>query len=1005
MAVTENIEVEISIDKKQVDKEFKDLRDDIKGFKKRLASDEATKLALSVSLKEQELRKARLLLRKSIKEGNEEAEIKIRTNITKLSQELTGAKRELRNFARTGEKDVSVLGKLFDSVNNEIAKSRIELRKLWKSTAVLDKLEKEINDVNKEFSQGRIGITEYKSKLNTLQKQLPKTKGAFDGVKKSVKALGIAFVAGLWIATLINFTKDAVKAFADFEKWLSRINTVAGVSEKKLKWLGDEITVISTTFGIAKDELLDTAFNISSAGVEFKNVANILKLSSVVAIGAFTDTTTAFNGIIAVIKKFWIDLNQAWAVAEKFFIANKLGQTTIEDLANAMQNLTSTVWPAGVKIEEVFAILSTLTGVTWNANQVITQLNGAINALAAPTQEASTKFKELGIEVGQDTIAQKGFVTVAKEVFDAIDWNLEVLRKLIPEVEAQKLIVALATTQNDKYRLSLDEVTNSQGNLQKAVNQVTNDTAFQLEVASAKYEDFKVRAGSALISIFSLFVDFASILKSTGRVVAGFVGLGILSIWRFWKSFVDVFRDVRDNFSQFVELFRGFSFTKLLKWELSLPKIDFKNLKQSEADFKLFGGRISKGIEEEFTNITDTLQGQSKQTKLAVDDLLKELEGTDQSFWSAVWLDDKETKVIINNLDTIKGTIIEQNKQLWQLELWSKEFIKLQWEIVKNEEKLNKALWKNVWWTNKRTEAEKELEEQIKKQTKAEAERSKSAQKEIDKAIKESEKNVKSYQDEIEKTGDAFDKLKEKAISDIADIDKELWKLDKDRTQSIAERANEIENEIKEIKNKSELEEGDAQKLIDLQNELKIAKANTTKEAIEEAKRISELSPTALILEEIEAEKLKLEAKKLSIETEIALAEELKNKEIEILEAKVLAEETLIRELWDIRVEVEEFVTKRLWEEAKKQIAITDKVIARVKRLIELKRQAWLSTNAPSTPNISSSTSGASGGNTNSNTVTIWDVIINNDVDANNLINQIKESIIEDSQNADKWIL
>ncbi|MHA1379601.1 MAG: hypothetical protein ACTSRG_14605 [Candidatus Helarchaeota archaeon] len=76
----------------------------------------------------------------------------------------------------------------------------------------------------------------------------------------------------------------------------------------------------------------------------------------------------------------------------------------------------------------------------------------------------------------------------------------------------------------------MDEVTNSQGNLQKAVNQVTNDTAFQLEVASAKYEDFKVRAGSALISIFSLFVDFASILKSTGRVVAGFVGLGILSI-------------------------------------------------------------------------------------------------------------------------------------------------------------------------------------------------------------------------------------------------------------------------------------------------------------------------------------------------------------------------------------------------------------------------------------------------------------------------------------------
>jgi len=170
MAITENIEVEISIDKKQVDREFNDLKDDIEGFKKRLASDEASKLALSVSLKEQELRIARELLRKSIKEWNSEAEIKIRTDISKLSQELTWAKRELRNFARTGEKDVSVLGKLFESVNTEISKSRQELVKLGKSTAVLDRLEKEINDLNKEFSKGGLSVKEYQTKLNTLCK-------------------------------------------------------------------------------------------------------------------------------------------------------------------------------------------------------------------------------------------------------------------------------------------------------------------------------------------------------------------------------------------------------------------------------------------------------------------------------------------------------------------------------------------------------------------------------------------------------------------------------------------------------------------------------------------------------------------------------------------------------------------------------------------------------------------------------------------------------------------
>ena len=977
MAITENIEVEISIDKKQVDREFNDLKDDIEGFKKRLASDEASKLALSVSLKEQELRIARELLRKSIKEWNSEAEIKIRTDISKLSQELTWAKRELRNFARTGEKDVSVLGKLFESVNTEISKSRQELVKLGKSTAVLDRLEKEINDLNKEFSKGGLSVKEYQTKLNTLQSQLPNASGAFDQVKWSVKALWVAFLAGFWINTLITFAKDAVKAFADFEAGLSRINTVAGVSEIELTGLWDEISIISKEFGIAKEELLDTAFNISSAGVEFQNVSKILRLSSVVALGAFTDTTTAFNGIIAVIKKFGIDLNESWSVAEKFFIANKLWQTTIEDLANAMQNLTSSVKPAGVKINEVFAILSTLTGVTWNANQVITQLNGAINAIAAPTTDASAKFKELGIEVGQGAIEQKGFVTVAKEVFDATNWNLELLRKLIPEVEAQKLIVALATTQNDKYKLSLDEVTNSQGNLQEAVNQVTNDTKFQLEVASRKYEDFKVRAWSSLVSIFGFLYDFASILKSTLKVLSGFVALGVLSIGRFGKSFFDVFNDIRDNFSKFVEMFRGFSFDKLLKWQLTLPKIEFKNLKQSEADFKKFGGNLSKSIEEEFKNITDTISGNSKQSKLAVDELLEDIKWTSQSFGSAVWANNEDVKKNEDNINKMGAKAKEGNKEAEKL---AKEAEKAEQERLKTREKF------------------------LKEKTDNEIKLAVSAQKEIDSAVKESEGKIKDYQKEIENTWNSFDKLKEKAIADIADIDNELWKLDRDRTQSIADRAIEIEKEIDEIKKKWTFEWDEYLTLLKLEKELALAKSNTSAEAIIESKRVSELNPTQLIIEEIEAEKLKLEAKRLSIETEIALAEEQKNKEIEILEAKVTAEQALIVQLWNIRVKTEEFVTKRLREETNKQIAITDKLIERIRTLIELKRQAWLSVWSSSTPSVPSTSWTNTNTNSSNIAVNLGGVIVNDGSDVDVIVNRVTEAIVEASQNANKWI-
>lgn len=69
-------------------------------------------------------------LKQAVKEGDANGEIKLRADISRLQQQITQAGRELRNFARTGEADVSVLGKLFDSVNASVDRTRQEILKL-----------------------------------------------------------------------------------------------------------------------------------------------------------------------------------------------------------------------------------------------------------------------------------------------------------------------------------------------------------------------------------------------------------------------------------------------------------------------------------------------------------------------------------------------------------------------------------------------------------------------------------------------------------------------------------------------------------------------------------------------------------------------------------------------------------------------------------------------------------------------------------------------------------
>jgi len=138
-------------------------------------------------IKQINLAKAKLKAFK--KEGNIEGEITITANIERLKQAKTQALRELRNFTRTGQKDVSVLGDLFSSVTGEIDKSKQALGKLGAKFKGLDRIEREVKEVTKSFKDGTISMDQYKEKMGQLKNKTITAGKSFDGMKGSIKSL------------------------------------------------------------------------------------------------------------------------------------------------------------------------------------------------------------------------------------------------------------------------------------------------------------------------------------------------------------------------------------------------------------------------------------------------------------------------------------------------------------------------------------------------------------------------------------------------------------------------------------------------------------------------------------------------------------------------------------------------------------------------------------------------------------------------------------------------
>lgn len=96
------------------------MRDDIVGFNARIKDKTAIKFSAEIGTLKTQLDNVKKQLANAKKSGDFDLQIKLNAEVERLSQQLTQAKRQLRNYARTGSEDISVLGKKFQEVNNNI---------------------------------------------------------------------------------------------------------------------------------------------------------------------------------------------------------------------------------------------------------------------------------------------------------------------------------------------------------------------------------------------------------------------------------------------------------------------------------------------------------------------------------------------------------------------------------------------------------------------------------------------------------------------------------------------------------------------------------------------------------------------------------------------------------------------------------------------------------------------------------------------------------------------
>jgi TP901 family phage tail tape measure protein len=310
---------------------------------------------------------------------------------------------------------------------------------------------------------------------------------------KALKQFGV-----IAVGTAIAVGVKAVKAFAAFEKGMAEVGTLTNFSSKQMRQMSQETLKLTAKFGQTTEVMTKARYDIVSAGfADITEQTQLLTKANELAIAGVTDVSVATDALTSVINAYGKEVITAEQASDVLFGTVRQGKTTIDELAPAIGKVLPTAAAAGVAFDEIGASLATLTAAGISTPQAVTALNSAIFALSAPTKQAANEMERMGINATN----AEGQMLPLVDVFGQFEGlSLEEIRKVIPDKEAAKAILAAANNM-DIFRANTEALQNVAGVTQEAFAEMADTAAFKFSQLDASLDTLTVTFGAFLASI------------------------------------------------------------------------------------------------------------------------------------------------------------------------------------------------------------------------------------------------------------------------------------------------------------------------------------------------------------------------------------------------------------------------------------------------------------------------------------------------------------------------
>lgn len=344
----------------------------------------------------------------------------------------------------------------------------------------------------------KVVLTGDASQLNSA---LNKTSARLKNFGSKAQAIGSKISRNLTMPlTLVGGA--SVKLAVDFDKSMTKIESLVGIAGEEVAKMGDTAKQMATDTGRSASEAADALFFITSAGLEGSEAMDVLDASLQAAAVGLGDTATVADLATSAMNAYGADTLGASDATDVLVAAVREGKLESSELAGAMGSVLPIASNMGVSFNEVGAAFAAMSRTGTNAAVASTQLRGILNGLLKPTKDAEDALSGMGLSSAglRQSLKEDGLLATLEILKTNFEGNDQAAAKVFGNVRALSGVMDLLGAGVDSTREIFAEMNNVQGATATAFEATSQSASFQLQKALNGVRNSLTEVGGTLLS-------------------------------------------------------------------------------------------------------------------------------------------------------------------------------------------------------------------------------------------------------------------------------------------------------------------------------------------------------------------------------------------------------------------------------------------------------------------------------------------------------------------------